>query len=69
MLERLCLLPDVDNKYGKMIHAPGTLEKVKKVIKMFRNEKLDIPMICKYRKYEYAPELDEDAVWHIFNLD
>ena len=44
-------------------------EKVIKVLKMFRVELLDIPMICKYRKYEYAFDLDEDAVWHIFNLD
>lgn len=62
-------MPDVDNKYSKVIHAQATREKVKKVLKMFRNELLDIPMICKYRKYEYASELDEDAVWHIFNLD
>jgi len=26
-------------------------------------------MICKYRKYEYSPELDEDAVWLVFNYD
>ena len=36
---------------------------------MFRVELLDIPMICKYRKYEYAYDLDEDAVWYIFNFD
>jgi len=51
------------------MHAKDTREKVFKVLKMFRVELLDIPMICKYRKYEYAVELDEDAVWHIFNLD
>lgn len=69
MLERLTSLPDVDNKYGKMVQAKDTREKVLKVLKMIYIELFDIPMICKYRKYEFAPELDEDAVWHIFNLD
>jgi hypothetical protein len=69
VLERLTSIPDPDNKYGKMIHAPDTRSKVLKVIKMFRCEMLDIPMIVKYRRYEYAVELDEDAIWHIFNLD
>ena len=26
-------------------------------------------MVAKYRKYEYADELDEEAIWIIFNLD
>jgi hypothetical protein len=62
-------LPGKDNKYGKMINAKDMHEKVLKVLKMIRIDLLDIPMICKYRKYEYAPELDEDAVWQIYNLD
>ena len=62
-------LPGKDNKYGKMINAKDMHEKVLKVLKMIRIDLLDIPMICKYRKYEYAPELDEDAVWLIYNLD
>lgn len=36
---------------------------------MFRTEYLDVPMITKYRKFEYTKELDETDVWHIFNLD
>lgn len=52
-----------------MVQAKDTREKVLKVLKMIYIELFDIPMICKYRKYEFAPELDEDAVWHIFNLD
>ena len=63
VLERLTSIPDPENKYAKMVHATGTREKVKKVLKMFHNDLFDIPMICKYRKYEYAVELDEDAVW------
>jgi hypothetical protein len=69
ILERLTSLPDKDNKYGKMVHAKDMREKVIKVLKMIRVDLLDIPMICKYRKYEYALELDEDAVWLIYNLD
>ena len=68
-MERLTSLPDKDNKYGKMVHAKDMREKVIKVLKMIRADLLDIPMICKYRKYEYALELDEDAVWLIYNLD
>jgi transcriptional accessory protein Tex/SPT6 len=26
-------------------------------------------MITRYRKYEYADELDEDAVWYIYSFD
>ena len=36
---------------------------------MFRNEHLDVPMITKYRRFEYMKELDEQDVWTIFNLD
>lgn len=36
---------------------------------MLHDQKLDVPMIVKYRKFEYASELDEKAVWAIFNLD
>lgn len=28
-----------------------------------------MPTIVKYRKYEYAEQLDEDSIWIIFNLD
>jgi len=30
---------------------------------------LDVPLIAKYRKYNYANELDEQDVWLVFNLD
>jgi hypothetical protein len=36
---------------------------------MFRIDHYDIPMITKYRKYEYQKDLDEKDVWTIFNLD
>jgi hypothetical protein len=36
---------------------------------MIRVKFLDVPMICKYRRYEYEPELDEEAVWLVFNFD
>jgi hypothetical protein len=67
-LERLATL-DSDKRYGNILNAKDIREKVCKVLKMIRSDHYDVPMICKYRKYEYAIELDEDAVWHIYNLD
>lgn len=69
ILDRLQYIPDADNKLGKIANAKGTEDKVLKVLKMFHQDFYDIPLIVKYRKYEYDPELDEDAVWHIWNLD
>lgn len=43
--------------------------KIQKVLQLIHDQKLDVPMIVKYRKFEYASELDEKAVWAIFNLD
>ena len=34
-------------------------KKIQKVLRMFRIERLDIPMITRYRRYEYQKELDE----------
>lgn len=36
---------------------------------MIRVDFYDIPMICKYRKYEYEPELTEDSVWLVYAFD
>lgn len=37
---------------------------------MFRcDQHFDIPMIARYRQYEFKPELDENEIWDIFNLD
>ena len=62
-------LQDIDHRYRQMINAKDVREKVCKVLKLLRSDHCDVPMICKYRKYQYATELDEDAVWHIYNLD
>jgi hypothetical protein len=56
-------------KYGALLNHKDTKDKIFKVLKMFRIDLLDIPMIINYRKYEYATELDEEAVWLISNLD
>lgn len=45
------------------------MRKIFKVLKLLRVEHLDVPMITRYRKYEYADELDETAVWLIYNFD
>ena len=44
-------------------------KKIQKVLRMFRIEHMDIPMITRYRRYEYQKELDEQDVWLIFKLD
>jgi hypothetical protein len=66
IVERLAL--NYSN-YAKLLVEKDSKEKIFKVLKMFRVQLFDIPMICKYRKYEYSPELDEDAVWLVFNYD
>lgn len=43
--------------------------KITKLLGLFRQEYLDIPMITMYRKYEFAKDLSEEDVWTIFNLD
>ncbi len=43
--------------------------KIYMVLEAIRVKYLDVPMIVKYRKYEYATELDEEAVWHIWSMD
>lgn len=60
---------DTGKRYGKLLNSKDVREKIFKVLKMFRSDNLDIPMLIKYRKYEYAEELDEEAVWHIYNFD
>ena len=44
-------------------------EKIYKVLESIRVKFLDIPTICTYRQYEYKPELNEEAVWLVYNFD
>lgn len=58
------------NKYAHLIKQPQVRSKIQKVLRMFRcDQHLDIPMIARYRQYEFKPELDENVIWDIFNLD
>jgi uncharacterized cysteine cluster protein YcgN (CxxCxxCC family) len=66
ILDRLTSTCD---NYKKLLQVKDAKEKIFKVLKMIRVTFLDVPMICKYRKYEYGPELDEDAVWLVFGFD
>ena len=43
--------------------------KIIKVLNMLRSKLYDVPMIAHYRKHEYSNELDEEAIWIIYNLD
>jgi len=70
ILERLTS-PDTEYgaKYGRLVTKNETSTKIYKVLRLIRSDHLDVPMVAHYRKYEYADELDEEAVWHIYHLD
>ena len=70
VLDRLtCMTGDTGKRYGKLLNLKDIREKIFRVLKMFRIDLLDIPMIVKYRRYEYAEDIDEEAVWLIYNFD
>jgi len=56
-------------KRDLIINGAMAKKKIFKVLRMFRTEFYDIPMITKYRKFEYTKDLEEEDVWIIFNLD
>ena len=56
-------------KYQRLLRQKDAQNKIYKVLALIRSTHNDIPFIAKYRKMEYAEELDEDAIWIIFNLD
>jgi hypothetical protein len=59
-----------DTRRENLLHYEDQVKtKISKVIKYFRKDYMDIPMIAKYRKYEYMRDLIEQDVWAIFNLD
>jgi transcriptional accessory protein Tex/SPT6 len=60
------LLPNMQNDQITPSNVKG---KILKVLILIRQQHLDIPMICKYRRYEFMKELEEKDVWLIFNLD
>lgn len=36
---------------------------------MFRNDQFDVPFITKYKEKDLIPELNNEYIWRIFNLD
>ena len=56
-------------KYSRLLRQKDAKVRIFKVLSLIRKKLYDVPMVAKYRKYEYAEELDEDAIWIIFNLD
>jgi hypothetical protein len=81
ILDRLCSHQVISNvsdqngeheanfKYQRLLRQKDAQNKIYKVLALIRSTHNDIPFIAKYRKMEYAEELDEDAIWIIFNLD
>lgn len=56
-------------KYSRLLRQKDAKNRILKVLSLIRKKCYDVPMVAKYRKYEYAEELDEDAIWIIFSLD
>lgn len=56
-------------EYSNLQSLKGVKGKIQKTLAMLREQKLDVPMVIKYRKFEYAEELNEALIWEIFNLD
>lgn len=56
-------------KYSRLLRQKDAKQKIYKVLSLLRKKLYDVPMIAKYRKYEYADELDEEAIWIIYGLD
>ena len=44
-------------------------EKIGKLLHFMRREYLDLPMIERYRKYDYGPTLTDEHVWMVASLD
>ena len=55
--------------YAMLLRKKDAKSKIQKVLTILRCKLYDVPMIEHYRKHEYADELDEDAIWIIYNLD
>lgn len=60
---------EITFKYSRLLRQKDAKIRIFKVLSLFRKKLYDVPMVAKYRKYEYAEELDEEAIWIIFNLD
>lgn len=71
ILDKLASLSgELGQKYSQLVGGQNeVVRKIFKVLKLLRVEHLDVPMITRYRKYEYADELDETAVWLIYSFD
>ena len=62
-------LVELTNREELLQREDFVMKKIKTVLNMIRKDYLDIPMIAKYRKYEYQYELNEEDIWQIFNLE
>jgi hypothetical protein len=60
---------DITNSETLLSNEDSAKKKISLVLRMMRVEYLDIPMIAKYRKYQYMKEINEEDIWIIYNLD
>lgn len=61
--------PEYEYRYQNLHRKKDARLKIRRVLTMLRTKLLDVPLITHHRKYEYADELDEDAIAIIFALD
>ena len=61
--------PETTFKYQRLLRQTDAVHKIVKILAMLRQKLIDVPTIAKYRKFEYIDQLDEEAVWIIYNLD
>lgn len=55
-------------QYAKLMEMPTARDKISSVLDMICSQNYDLPMICKYRRFEFAECLDEQAVWLVWTL-
>lgn len=44
-------------------------DKINKILTLLRKDYYDVPMIVRYRKFDYSKFLSEDDIWLILHLD
>lgn len=56
-------LVDITKREALLQYEDTVKKKIRKIITYLRKDYLDVPMIAKYRKYDYMKELNEQDVW------
>lgn len=57
------------NEQDFFTYEDAVKEKIARILNFMRREYLDVPMIERYRKFDYGPTLNEEHVWLVASLD